>query len=67
MFPEIILEVGRILNLAGGWTNPFEKNANVKLDHETPNFEAKINKTPELPPPGNHLSLQILTFLGISG
>ena len=23
-------------NLVGGWTNPFEKYAQVKLDHETP-------------------------------
>ena len=30
--------------LVGGWTNPFEKYANLKLDHETPIFGVKIPK-----------------------
>ena len=30
--------------LVGGWTNPFEKYAIVKLDHETPIFGVKIKK-----------------------
>ena len=31
--------------LAGVWTNPFEKYAQVKLDHETPNIRGENSKT----------------------
>ena len=30
--------------LVGGWTNPFEKYAQVKLDHETPRIGVKVKK-----------------------
>ena len=36
--------------LVGGWTNPFEKYAQVKLDHETPGIRVKIQKKWKPPP-----------------
>ena len=39
--------------LVGGWSNPFEQYAQVKLDHETPGIGVKIPKIFELPPPSN--------------
>ncbi len=33
---------GSTRHLVGGWTNPFEKYATVKLDHETPGIGVKI-------------------------
>ena len=41
--------------LVGGWTNPFEKYAEGKLDHETPGIGVKIPKIFELPPPSYFL------------
>ena len=49
----ITLPTRVITHLGGGWTNPFEKYAIVKLDHETPIFGVKIpTKQFELPPRG---------------
>ena len=39
-------------NLAGGWTNPFEKNMLFKLDH-IPRVRGGNTKIFELPPPSN--------------
>ena len=41
-------------NLVGGWTNPFEKYANVKLERISPEIGVK-NKQYLKPPPSNHL------------
>ena len=41
--------------LVGGWTNPFETYAEVKLDHETPRFRDENKK---------YLSCHHLDFVG---
>ena len=35
--PFTVPQNTNLSNLIGGWTNPSEKYAQVKLDHETPN------------------------------
>ena len=50
--------------LVGGWTNPTEKYATVKLDHESPIFGVNNCKIFELPPPRIlSVSKQIGNFL----
>ena len=46
--------------LAGVWTNPFEKYAQVKLDHETPNIRGENSKTYLS---CHHLDMYIYLFL----
>ena len=55
---ELFKENGKTgeTQLVGGWfTNPFEQNAQVKLDHETPRIGVKITKIFELPPPSKYI------------
>ena len=52
-FSGAMLNFGRVVKKTSWWLsfNPFEKYAQVKLDHESPIFGVKIPKIFELPPP----------------
>ena len=41
------------ISLAGGWTNPFEKYVQVKLDRISPIFGVKMKKIYFKPPPSS--------------
>ena len=53
--------------LVGGWTNPSEKYAQVKLDSSSPRFGVKIPKIFELPPPRLMLNTYLYYHIGIIG